>query len=134
MVQLRLTRISNINKFGVFGVLTVNGDPFCVTLEPPDKQNKPNKSCIPAGMYSIAQKISPSYGTTWWVKDVPGRSNIIFHPGNTLSDTLGCILLAQRFGKLFGDRAVLNSGKTFREFQIMLKDDYVGTLTITESY
>lgn len=42
--------------------------------------------------------------------------------------------MAQYFGKLNGDRAVLNSGKTFRDFMAMTDQLERLHLTITENY
>ena len=101
---------------GTLGVLRVDGRVACVTLETPDRGNRTNVSCIPTGRYDCRGVDSPRFGQTYEVMDVPGRSHILFHPGNVVSDTRGCILLGRGFGVLRGDRAVLNSGRTFAEF------------------
>lgn len=101
---------------GTFGVLIVDGRPLASTLEPMDKGNVRNVSCIPAGGYECGIVDSPRFGRTFEVKDVPGRDHILFHAGNVMEDTHGCILLGEYEGKLKGDRAVLNSGNTFRRF------------------
>ena len=106
---------------GVFGVLLINKEIFCVTLEPPELDNLKNKSCIPEGVYCCRYKRSPKYGGTFEVADVPGRSGILFHAGNIKEHTRGCILLGETFGKLKGDRAILNSGKTFTKFMSRVK-------------
>ena len=89
---------------------------FCCTLEPPDKDNQQNVSCIPVGLYNVSRVHSPKYGNTFEITNVPNRTHVLFHAGNTIKHTRGCILLGQYFGKLLGDRAVLNSGKTFKMF------------------
>lgn len=38
---------------------------------------------------------------TYTVSDVEGRSGILFHPGNSIKDTSGCLILADRFGDDF---------------------------------
>lgn len=101
---------------GTFGVLRLDGNVFCVTLEPPDDGNVRNESCIPVGVYRCRRIDSPRFGSTFEVEDVPGRSHILFHPGNVKGDTRGCVLLGKYFGLLRGDRAVLNSGRTFNRF------------------
>lgn len=101
---------------GTFGVLRLDGQVFCVTLEPPDRGNAANVSCIPAGRYACRRVESPRFGVTYEVTGVPGRSHILLHPGNLTEDTHGCVLLGKHFGLLRGDRAVLNSGRTFTEF------------------
>ncbi len=101
---------------GTFGILTIQKQAFCVTLELPDRLNQANASAIPALQYLCRKVISPKFGKTYQVLDVPDRSHILFHGGNTIHHTRGCILLGEHFGKLKGDRAILNSGKTFKKF------------------
>ena len=107
---------------GTFGVLRINGQAWCVTLEPPDYGNVENISCIPSGRYVCRKVESPRFGTTFEVVDVPGRSHILMHPGNLVEDTQGCVLLGRQFGLLHGNRGVLNSGRTFRDFMDYLRD------------
>ena len=129
---VELIRLEDSNE-GVFGVLKINKEVFCVTLEPPDCLNAVEKSCIPAQQYICGRYQSPTYGETFIVENVPNRSGILFHPGNTRRDTAGCIIIAEHFGKIRGFRAILNSGKTFREFMETMKDDKFH-LTIKEVY
>ena len=101
---------------GTFGVLRIKGQAFCVTLEPPDRNNARQISCIPAGLYLCKRHMSPRWGETFKVSQVSSRDNILFHAGNVAGHSQGCILLGQYFGKLREDRAVLNSGMTFKNF------------------
>ena len=101
---------------GTFGTLLLNGAAFCCTLELPWKGNARRVSCIPAGRYACQRVKSPKFGDTFEVTGIPGRSAILFHAGNTVGDTNGCILLGSEFGKLRGERGILNSGATFRRF------------------
>jgi len=111
---------------GTIGVMLLNEAAFCCTLEPPDRDNKKNISCIPPGRYSAIRVNSPKYGDTFEITNVPGRSHVLFHGGNVVKHTKGCVLLGQYFGKLQGNRAVLNSGKTFQEFlrKLSTKDNF----------
>ena len=104
------------DRDGTFGVMLIGGKPFCSTLEPMDKGNAQDVSCIPAGTYVCGIVDSPKYGSTFEVQNVPGRSHILIHSGNVIEHTKGCILLGEYEGKLKADRAVLNSGATFRKF------------------
>lgn len=101
---------------GTFGVLRLDGQVVCVTLEPPDRGNERNRSCIPPGRYRCRRVDSPTFGTTYEVEDVPGRSHILFHMGNVVADTRGCVLLGRHYGKLGEERGVMRSGAAFREF------------------
>jgi hypothetical protein len=65
-----------------------------VTLEPPWKNNQPKVSCIPAGVYEVIITLSPRFGRLMpHLLNVPNRTEIEFHYGNTVSDTEGCVLV-----------------------------------------
>jgi hypothetical protein len=115
MKVLELIRLENTEQ-GMIGVMKVNKHIFCCTLEPPDRGNAQNISCIPTGQYKISAVVSPKFGKTYQIMDVPGRSNVLFHAGNVVAHTQGCVLLGETIGKLSGNRAVLNSGNTFKRF------------------
>lgn len=93
---LTLRRVA-YREDGVFGVLLLDDRPFAVTLERPWRDNKKGESCIPVGKYICTRVTSPKFGHTWMVADVPGRSEILFHSGNTFRDSHGCILVAEKF-------------------------------------
>ncbi len=131
---LELIRLEEVHRYGTFGVLKISKEVFCVTLEPPDRLNEAFMSSIPAQQYRCHKIKSPKFGATWRVADVPGRDNILFHPGNFGNHTTGCIILAEHFGKLRGDRAVLNSGQTFKHFINYLSQYTALHLTIKEVY
>ena len=67
--------------------------------------------------------------------NVPGRTHVNFHPGNSIVDTLGCPLLGEHYGKFkTNERVILNSGKTFKKFMDIMKDYDTFHLTIKEEY
>jgi len=119
---------------GTIGVIKIDKEVFCFSLEPSDLLNKPNESCIPTGQYLCTRIVSPKFGETFEVVGVPDRKNILFHKGNTKADTMGCIILGQTVDKLKGQRAVLNSGATFEKFMQIMTDEQVFHLTITTEY
>ena len=131
---LELIRLEEDAQYGTFGVLKINKQVFCVTLEPADLENTPGRSSIPAQQYICIRHKSARFGETFQVMDVPGRTQILFHAGNVIGDTTGCILLGEHFGKLMADRAVLNSGKTFTAFMLALDDWAMAHLTIREVF
>ena len=54
-----------------------------------------NKAYIfPDGQYNLWARTSPSFGKNKVYIDVPGRTNIMFHGGNTTENTKGCVLVA----------------------------------------
>lgn len=99
-------------------------DLFLRSLELPWRDNARNISCIPAGTYRCTWHKSPRFGWTYWVRNVPDRSGILFHAGNWAGDTShgyrthswGCILLGRRRGMLKGQQAVLASRLAVRDF------------------
>lgn len=119
---------------GTIGVLKIDKEVFCYTLEPADMLNKANVSCIPAQQYICKRVQSPKFGDTFEITNVPGRSHVLFHSGNISDDTLGCILLGLTVGKLKGQRAVLNSGKTFSTFMLTMLNESKFHLTIKTEY
>jgi len=132
--SIEIIRLEERYRYGTFGVLRLNKELFCVTLEPPDRLNSKGISSIPAQQYYCYPYMSGKFGPTWRIADIPGREGILFHPGNTIHNTSGCILLGEHWGKFRGNRAVLNSGKTHREFVKILEPYGIATLTITEHY
>lgn len=78
------------------------------TMEPPWRDNRPNRSCIPVGSYEVAPHRSHRYGACYLVSGVVGRSHILVHAGNVGGDrerglhthTLGCLLPGLARGRL----------------------------------
>ena len=131
---LELIRLEENHDYGTFGVLKIMKKVFCVTLEPKDELNVPFIASIPAQQYMCRRYNSTKHGNTWKIENVPQRLDILFHSGNVVGHTTGCILLAEYFGKLQGDRAILNSGVTFTQFMNLTRDRAKLHLTIREVY
>ena len=95
---------------------------LCYTLENHWEENTPRVSCIPEGCYGMGTK---EYGRYWdkyqlpipILHDVPGRSQILIHPGNYPKDTLGCILV----GSEKDENAVYHSRKTWKKFNSLFQ-------------
>lgn len=133
MPSVRIYRVEESYR-GTLGIVTICDKAFCVCLEPPDARNQRNISNIPDSQYTCKRVESPRFGETFEVINVPGRSHVLFHAGNFVNDTAGCIILAQHFGKLYGERSVLNSGATFKKFMEGVKGIDQFSLTIKEVY
>jgi hypothetical protein len=104
MMRAHLHRWAD-SPFGVFGWMRLIDDrgvtvELFAIAEDDWLDNKPTVSAIPAGLYLCKRVVSPRFGPTFEVTKVPGRSKILFHNGNTEEDTLGCLLLGERFGAL----------------------------------
>jgi hypothetical protein len=121
VIELQLIREASTSH-GTFGVLVGPGF-WCQTIELPWRSNRQKVSCIPAGHYDVTMRKSPRFGYVYWVRNVPGRSWILFHAGNFAGDVAaglrshveGCILLGLARGVLGGQLAVLNSRPAVRK-------------------
>ena len=131
---LEIIRLEESFIHGTFGVLKINKEFFCCCLEPPDKLNKAFQSSIPAQQYTCLRYDSPKFGETFQIMNVPGRTNVLFHPGNSVKDTAGCPILGQYKAKLMGNRGIMNSGNTFHQFMAVLDGYDKAHLTIKECF
>lgn len=132
MKKLILKRIDSSSEC-VLGVLELDGKEICKTLELPWRDNEKVISCIPAGEYKLSPYPSSRFGEVYIVNDVPNRTGILIHTGNTASDIEGCILVGDSYGKLNGKRAVLNSRQAFNFIKELLgNEEYM--LNIVNAY
>ena len=134
MRNVKIVRVQSDPDNGTFGVLLIDGEVACVTLEDYNRQNANNVSCIPAGQYICKRYSSPKYPNTFEVTQVQDRSYILFHPGNTDDDTAGCILLGSKFGWLGDNKAILESRTAFDNFITNFGTDKEFRLTIVEEF
>ncbi len=119
MTTLVLQRLS-MTKDGTFGVLMLNDRPLCVTLEDPWNNNAQNISCIPAGVYKCVRHNGAKYKNVWRLLDVPNRTAILIHSGNTTKDTQGCVLV----GQSFGDNAIIGSKAALDKLRSILPEEF----------
>lgn len=112
MKKITLKRINSSSEC-VLGVLELDNKEICKTLELPWRDNQKSISCIPAGEYKLSPYPSSRFGEVYIVNDVPNRTGILIHTGNTADDIQGCILVGDSYGKLNGKKAVLNSRQAF---------------------
>lgn len=131
--SVEIIRLEENSRFGTFGVLKINKVLFCCTLEPPDLLNAQGRSSIPEQQYICVPFSGPKYKNVYEVSDVFERTKVLFHAGNVLRDTKGCIILGEKFGKLGEARATLNSGKTFKAFRKIIGNNEFH-LTIKNAY
>ena len=79
-------------KEGTNGTLFSSDKYLCHTIELPWRNNKRNISCIPEGEYEIIPRFSKRFQHHLILKNVKGRSYILFHPANDAKrDLQGCI-------------------------------------------
>ena len=133
MKTLRLVRVTEYNN-ATLGVLCIDDSPEVLTLEDAWRDNETKISCIPVGRYRIKLHRSPRFGVTYKIIDVPERSDILFHPGNTNKDTHGCILLGLQYGRLDANSAVLASKSAFQKFMQLMGDVPEAELLVIDAY
>ncbi len=133
--MLKLVRVTT-GLDGTFGVLVKDGVPLCVTLELPWEENQRSISCIPEGRYDFYRVDSPRFGDTFQIAAVPGRSNILFHAGNTVDDTSGCILLGTSYGMFAVGMilGILGSRMALAKFMRQLESKTTGVIEIVSAY
>jgi len=86
----------NLTDKSSIGNLSIDGVPYCHTLEPPIEGDP---CAIPEGTYDISIRYSDKHKRLLpAVNNVPGRTDIEIHPGNKPEDTLGCLLLGSTIG------------------------------------
>ena len=148
-MKLLLKRIAKMEKYTI-GKLYIDGEYFADTLEDTDrnltstmskdkiaKVKVYGKTAIPTGTYVVDMNtVSPKFGKRSWaqpyggkvprLQNVPGYDGVLIHPGNTASDTSGCILVGKN--KIKGQ--VLESQNTFHKLMNILKGDNDITITI----
>lgn len=134
-VHLTLFR-QNYSEKQITGTLLVQDEAGdvqfqCKTLELPWKENKRNISCIPEGVYTVGKRFSQKYGWHFHVKDVPGRSYILIHPGNYHFQIRGCILVGDNLIDINGDgsKDVTNSQNTVDHLLSMMPSEFKMTVS-----
>jgi hypothetical protein len=108
-------------------IFSPDGTHLCFTMELPWKDNKVRESCIPAGAYTCMPYNSAAHPGTWELQNVPNRSTILIHTGNTGQDSLGCILVGRTIGTINNLPAVLLSKIAFH----ILKQRVPSTFLLT---
>jgi hypothetical protein len=131
-MQVVLTRTKYTGS-ATLGTLAVPGiDSTIFTLEDPWRENSARSSCIPTGDYVCVphgwERHTPFSKTrVWEITNVPNRTAILFHAGNTTVDTLGCVLvgLSQHGEKISESRHAIELMRTTigrKSFDLTISD------------
>ena len=94
-----------MDKRGTMGRLIGPGlNELIHTLEEPWQLNQRKISCIPVGTYLCMphgweKGSTKHFKQVWEVTGVKDRTAILIHAGNTLADTMGCILVGLDAGQ-----------------------------------
>jgi hypothetical protein len=97
---------------------------LCYTIELPWLDNRQDQSCIPATTYTCATHNSQEHPNTWEIANVPQRTGVLIHNGNTEKGSLGCIVVGSTTGVLNGLPAVSNSNVTLAMLQKTLPGNF----------
>ena len=110
-MELLLERIARKANYTI-GKMYIDNEYFCDTLEPSvNPANHALPKAIPPNRYVVVITMSPAFGE--WLPlllNVPHRTGIRIHAGNTAKNTRGCILVG--YNKVVGQ--VIDSRATLR--------------------
>lgn len=134
-MQLTLKR-TECGQVCTIGELLIDGQHEAWTLEDvvrPDGVKIPGETAIPFGTYTVDITYSPRFK-----RDLPlligvqGFVGIRIHPGNTASDTEGCILVGQGRGRncILSSRAAFDA--LFPKLQAAKQRKEAITITVTQ--
>lgn len=123
MRRVQIVRFET-DKNGTFGELATDSGFQCYTMELPDKENKENISCIPAGEYIVKFGKSDKFVEAYKILSVPNRTDILIHSANWGGDSElglkcqlnGCIALGRAIGEIAGQKALLSSRDAINGF------------------
>ncbi len=105
------------------------------TLELPWKNNQPNISCIPAGLYPYKKRWSEKNGRiVIELLNVPGRTDIEIHIANYFHELLGCIAVGVGRADIDGNGQmdVTNSKVAFENLMALVPDK--GFIHISDNF
>lgn len=124
-MQIILQRYPDL-PHATLGVLYLPNKQFIYTLEEPWRQNKPQVSRVPAGKYRCVPhgweaNATTKYKQVWRLESVPNRKAILFHGGNSVDDTLGCILVGFEVTARKDGSAVVTGGQSGPALSLMRK-------------
>ena len=125
MPDLTLVR-STISEKGAFGQLIMGPHQWFTcerTFQKPPSTDWTTK--IPEGTFKCVRGVhrlafSKPF-VTFEVVGIKGHSGLLFHWGNTIKDSQGCVLLGNSRGTLYGLPAVMNSKEAFGHFMRLLE-------------
>lgn len=127
---------------GTFGKLVLPNGLRLFTGELPWRDNQPQVSCIPVGLYRVVWGYSPHLKhNAYLVQDVARRFGIRIHAANLMGETAiglraqvnGCIALGEKLGTMEGQKALLVSAPAITKLEaVMERKPFI--LEVRESY
>lgn len=111
---------------GTLGIFIINDVPLFLSLEP--------AACIDSGSYQCELYNSPARGVAYLLKNVPNKTYIEIHVGNSVEDTSGCILIGRGLSMVAENNLYISESKiSFDRFMAkMNKEPFM--LTIEEKF
>lgn len=127
----------------------------CFVLEDGFRKEKvKGETRIPAGKYKLVMRTHGGFYDRYTklykephpmiqLVDVPGFEDVLIHRGNAVADTMGCLLLGNRYDMINGVYRLSESEKAYNAFraaiakdisEAMAKDGVLGWLKITEEF
>lgn len=134
MRRITLNRLESSDQ-GTFGILKVPDNEwiyYFYTGELAWRDNAPNVSCIPAGLFKCTWTYSPRFKRNMYlVEGVKDRAGIRKHSANFMGDDSkgfkrqlnGCIALGEKLGWIDGQKALLLSAPAMRRFEALLNGE-----------
>lgn len=133
--MLKLKRFLNHSEIGTFGELYKADELLCKTVEAPWLDNRPFKSCIPAGLYSLVKRNDNVYmhnlalnvdGYNSHSTALPMRYACTWHVANLAKDLKGCIAPGRSLQILDNQLAVKYSAAAWQDIHAeLLAADYL---------
>lgn len=150
-MNLTLERIKSTEEC-TLGNLHIEDEVYA-TIERPWQTNPegpgglPRVSCVPLGIYELRPHTSPKFGEVYalhapalgvYENEVPagqhyGRSLILIHPANRVTELLGCIAPGMTHGVIGTENVVLDSRVAFAKIRQRLGREETHVLTIREA-
>jgi hypothetical protein len=120
-MNIILRRLSEDN-YGTHGRFEYeNGVVICQTIERRWYDNQRDISCIPDGTYGCVPHVKSNNGQECWLlNNVPDRSGVLIHTGNTENDSEGCIII----GLVATPEGVEESALALEKLHTLLPSDF----------
>ncbi|MDR2609186.1 MAG: DUF5675 family protein [Rickettsiales bacterium] len=87
---------------------------------------------IPEGQWDIVNTYSPRFDREMFEINVPDRTGIRIHAGNTYADSSGCILLGESYIDRKTDYFIFNSQLSVDKFEKITEGVKVGKIEISQ--
>jgi len=109
-------------QFGTFGIFAMPDLGWsCHSLERPWRNNRINISCVSSGIYIVEREYSQKFERDLYeLQNVPGRTEIKFHPLNHYTESLGCIGLGMKIDYTHDNKRLLESRKAIEHFENLM--------------